>query len=545
MPDLPLFEAEADKAVRIFNRLRIPDVPGTPRFVDATGDWFRAIVRALFGSYDEATGQRMIQEVFLLVPKKNSKSTSAAGVMVTAAIMTRRPEAEFLLIAPTKEIADISFRQAAGMIKADPALAKLFHPQRHVRTITHKLTGTTIQIKAADTDTITGVKATGILVDETHVFAQKARAADVFVEIRGALAARPDGFMFQISTQSKTPPAGVFLQELRRARKVRDGKRDMPLLPVIYELPKDMAAGDGWKDPKTFPLVNPNLGRSVSADFLLRELQSAEDVGAEAVALFASQHLNVEIGLALQSDRWAGADHWDRHADPALTLEAVIDRCEVVVVGIDGGGLDDLLGLAVLGRETGTRRWLLWSHAWAHQCVLERRKEIAPRLLDFKTEGTLSIIPDDSAADVESVADIVEQVGDAGLLPGKSAIGVDPVGIKEIVDELERRGFSLTTPDTIGQVTAISQNWTLSNTIKTTERTLARNGLVHGGTALMAWCVGNFRVVPRGNAITITKQAAGSAKIDPGMAMFNAVALMSLNPESGRSVYEERGIRFA
>ena len=149
------------------------------------------------------------------------------------------------------------------MIRQDPELAKLFHLQRHIRSITHRNTGAMLQIKAADTNVITGSKSTGILVDETHVFAKKADAADIFLEIRGGLAARPDGFMIQITTQSKEPPRGVFKSELALARDIRDGKEKLTRLAVLYELPHRLAKDGGWKDEKLWPLINPNLGRSV------------------------------------------------------------------------------------------------------------------------------------------------------------------------------------------------------------------------------------------------------------------------------------------
>lgn len=193
VPDLPLFKAEADRAVRVFNRLRIPDVIGKPTMAEAAGEWLRDIVRAVFGAYDPATNERMLQEAFVLVPKKNSKTSGAASIMLTAIILNRRPEAEGLLIAPTKDVADRSFKQIAGTIRADPELIKVFHIQQHIRKITHIRTGATIEVKASDTDVITGAKATYILIDETHVFAAKSKASDIFVEIRGALTARPDG----------------------------------------------------------------------------------------------------------------------------------------------------------------------------------------------------------------------------------------------------------------------------------------------------------------------------------------------------------------
>ena len=530
VPDLPLFDEEAARALRIFKRLKLPDVIGQPTMAEAAADWFFAIVEALFGSYDPETNRRMIQEFFLVIPKKNAKSSNGGALMVVALIVNRRPEGEFLLVAPTKEIADIAFKQASGTIRVDPELEKLFHIQRHIRLITNRRTGATLQIKAADTDVITGSKALGTMIDETHVFAARPRAAEVFVELRGALAARPDGFLFQTTTQSKSPPSGVFRQELMMARAVRDGKMDLPLLPIIYELPHRLAKDGGWKRRELWPLVNPNLGRSVDEQFLEREIRKAEEQGPEALALLASQHFNVEIGLSLLSDRWRGADHWEHAEEPGLTLDAILERSEVCTVGIDGGGLDDLLAGAVVGRERVTRRWLVWAKAWVHESVLQLRKSEASRLRDLEADGDL-IIVDDMEAAFQMVADVAAEVNAVGLL---SRVGLDPMGVGAVVDALAEREI-----EGADRVVGISQGWTLNGAIKTAEIKLANGTMVHCGQALMAWAVGNAKTEPKGNAITITKAAAGTGKIDPLMALFDAVMLMSRNPEAmGPSLYE-------
>ena len=85
VPDLPLDKDAADRAAMIFDALRLPDVPGRPRMREAAGDWQRDIVRALFGS--AIGGERKIREAFVLVPKKNSKTTAGAAIMLTALLV--------------------------------------------------------------------------------------------------------------------------------------------------------------------------------------------------------------------------------------------------------------------------------------------------------------------------------------------------------------------------------------------------------------------------------------------------------------------------
>lgn len=529
----PIFPAQAEQALAIFKQLRVVDLPGKPTFGECSEQWVFDFVGAIFGAYDADTGKQLIREFFLLISKKNTKSTVAAGIMLTAVILCWREEEEHLILSPTKEVADNSFKPAASMIRADPELSDLFHVQDHVRTITHRVTRASLKVVAADTDTVSGKKSGRILVDEHWLFGTRSNAESMFMEATGGQVSRDEGFVIYLSTQSDEPPAGVFRDKLQYYRDVRDGKiADRKSLGVLYEFPADMIKSKAYMDPANYYVTNPNIGRSVNAEWLADELKKNEHKKDGAFQQFLAKHLNVEIGLNLRSDRWAGADFWEA-SDIVMSLDDLLARCEVAVVGGDGGGLDDLLGLAVVGRETGTGKWLAWFHAWAHKIALDRRKEIAPRLLDFQRDGNLTIV-ERPGQDVQEFADIVCRVREAGLLPETQSIGVDAAGIGDIVDELSARDFNAKT-----DIVAVSQGWRLNGAIKTTERKLAGGELLVAASALMPWCVGNARIEDKGNAISITKQASGKAKIDPLMALFDAVTLMAMNPVavSGAAVY--------
>lgn len=538
MPCGPIFPAYADKAMQVFESLLAMDVenptgeidPETglavpPTYGQISREWLLDLAAAILGSYDEETGQRLIREVLLKVPKKNWKSGFAAGVMLTLMVLNWRSSNGAAIIAPTKDTADNCFDPMKVAIENDPELSAIFHIQPINRKITHRVTKMSCRVYAADTDAISGKKWAFVILEELWLLAKRKGASDMILEATGGQASRPEGIVISITTESDEEPVGEYKAKIEFARKVRDGEIDAPwFLPLLYEWPKSMIKSKAYLDVANAGLVNPNFGASVDPEDFARKMEEAVEAGGEKLRVFLAKRLNVPPSENMGGG-WAGAEFWNRRGDRTLTLDSLLERCEVATVGIDGGGLDDLLGLVVLGREKGTRRWLWWAHAWAHEIVLERRKDIEPQLMAFKKDGDLTIV-ELPGEDVDQVADIVCRVDRAGLLAEEQAVGVDSAGISAIVDELttKERGIEQS------RIVSIGQGWKLNGWTKTTERALAGGDIVHAAQPLMAWCVGNAKMVSAGNASYITKQVSGSAKVDPLLAGINAVALMSLNP---------------
>ncbi|EJF91673.1 terminase large subunit [Bartonella tamiae] len=526
IPVKPIFKDQAEHALSIFKNLKMVDVLGKPTFGEACADWVFDFVGAIFGAYDENQGRQLIEEFFLLISKKNGKSTIAAGIMMTALLLNDRDSAELLLLAPTKEVADNAYKPASDMIKNDPNLELILEAKDHLKEIRHIETGAVLKVVAADSKTVSGKKASFVLVDELWLFGNMANADTMLQEATGGLVSRPEGFVIYLSTQSDKPPAGVFKTKLDYYRDLRDSKIvNKTRMGVLYEFPKKYIDHNLYLEPDNFYITNPNIGRSVQKEWISNKLSEITDEDSRIT--FYAKHLNIEIGQNLRSNRWSGAEFWIRQTDETLNYESLLERSEVVVVGIDGGGLDDLFGLSLLGRDKTNKHWLSWSHAWAHESVLERRKSIASLLKDFKNDGDLTIV-NDSLADISSIIEIISDVKNRGLL---ASVSVDPAGIGELIEALAEIDV---TPEN-NQVIGAPQGYMMMNAIKTAERKVASGTFWHAKSALMNWCVSNIKIEPTATAIRATKQTAGDAKIDPVMAMFDAVTVMSRNPEAKNS----------
>jgi phage terminase large subunit-like protein len=326
VPDLPLDRAEGDRPWRSSTACGCPTSPASRPWPRPPATGSATSSAPAFGSLDAATGARHVAEDLRPGAEEELQDHGRRGIALTALLMNERPNAELQLVGPTQEIAQLAFDQAWGMIEADPDgyLQKRFLVRDHVKTIEDRLTGAELKIKTFDMKVMTGSKPVVVLVDELHIMsAYQLRQPGHRPDRGGNMLANPESLLIFITTQSDQPPAGVFKQELQYARGVRDGRitDQVRMLPMLYEFPEAMQTGPDkpWMNPATWPMVLPNLGRSITVERLIADFKRASEKGEEEIRRWASQHLNVEIGLALHADRWRGADYWAcRRRDPGL-----------------------------------------------------------------------------------------------------------------------------------------------------------------------------------------------------------------------------------
>ena len=132
-----------------------------------------------------------VRELAILLPKKNGKSTLIAALALYHLLVT--PNAECIIVAASREQADIVLRQARMFVRQSPSLARQMEIQ--LRTIRIKGEEGRIRILASDADTADGSIPTLAIVDELH----RHKSADLYGVLRNGLGPR-NGRIITIST---------------------------------------------------------------------------------------------------------------------------------------------------------------------------------------------------------------------------------------------------------------------------------------------------------------------------------------------------------
>ena len=507
-------DAAADKAVGFF-RDCIKHVKGNMSghpFVLAP--WQRAIVGAIFG-WKRPDGTRRYREAFVFVPRKNGKTTLAAGLIHLVAFLDDEPGAEIYSAAADRDQARLVFSQAKGMVHLEPELSS--RCQVYTNSIVYP-NFVSYKALSAEAGTKHGLNTHFAVIDELHAQPN----SDLVDVITTSTGSRRQPLILHITTSDYERDGSVCNEKHNYASKVRDGLIDDPsFLPVIYEATDT----DDWQDPKVWARANPCLGESLQLEYIERECKRAVEVPSYENT-FKRLHLNIRTQQAVRAIPMA---MWDMCADP-VDEQLLIGRA--CFAGLDLASRNDIAAWVLLFPPTDDdpKYRILPRFYCPKDNAVEREKRHGVPYLTWEREGAIVLTPGNVIQYDRIQADIMAD----GEKFDIRSIGADRWNLEFLRQRLEVEGV-----DIVG----FGQGFVSMSepTKELIEKLLPAGEIAHGGHPVLRWMANNLMVSedPAGNKKP-DKQKSGD-KIDGITALVMALGRMMVTEADG-SAYDEHGV---
>lgn len=363
----------------------------------------KAILANIIG-WKRPDGTRRYRHVFYFVPRGNSKSTFAAGLINMFLFFDDELGSDIFSTAASRDQARIVRDIVKGMILNRPLLKS-----------SADITNTAIIVKshsykalAADAHTAHGLNVYVTVNDEVH--AHKTR--DFIDVIDMGMGKRIQPLRIDITTSDYQREGSICNELHDYATKVRDGEIDDPaFLPVIFEISAKELEEDPecWKDPKVWHRVNPMLGKAITLDYFKRQFHRAEDSPAFENE-FKRMHENIRTET---EERLLSMTNWVDLCGGTLDI-AQYEGKQAVGAGLDLGNTSDLNSFCLLFERPakGDKQFdVFWWH-WTPIAKAEerQRQDRGANYTAWARAGWMKLTPGDETS-YETVSFDIGEIG--------------------------------------------------------------------------------------------------------------------------------------
>ena len=290
--------------------------------------WQKAFLSLLFGIMDKS-GLRQFREALMVVGRKNGKTLLAAGIAEYCTFLDGEYGGRIYFAAPKLEQAALCFDAYYQMILQEPELDKMAQKRRtdiYVREFNTTAKPLAFNAKKSD-----GLNISLAIADECASW-QGDAGLKFYEVIKSSFGARKQPILFSITTSGYVND-GIFDELMKRATRFLMGdSRETRLLPVLYMI-DDI---EKWNDINELRKSYPNLGVSVSVDYMLEEIAVAEG-SLSKKAEFITKYCNIKQSSSLA---WLPANIVEKAAGQQLNLEDF--RNTYCVAGLDLSQTRDL-----------------------------------------------------------------------------------------------------------------------------------------------------------------------------------------------------------
>ena len=391
--------------------------------------WQKAIVAAIFGIIDKATGYRQFREIFIVVARKNGKTLFAAAIAAYMTYIDGEYGAKVYFLAPKLDQADLVYDAFYQIVQSDDELDSITKKRRG--DIYIKEFNTSVKKIAFNSKKSDGFNPQLVVNDEMEAWPGD-QGLKQYEVMTSALGARKQPLIISIATAGYVND-GIYDELYRRATAFLKGnsreKRILPFLYIIDDIEK-------WDSIEELKKSNPNMGVSVTEEFYLEQIEIARNSLSKKVE-FMTKFCNIK-----QNSSVAWLDYWDVmkgiHEDGkgVKTLEDF--RGCYCVGGIDLSRTTDLTAASIIIYKDGK------NYVFTKFFMPKKRFEVAVdednTAYNMHKEKGVLIISGENQVDYKDVYQwFVDLVKKYKIRPLK--IGYDRYSAGYLIEDLKMAGF--------------------------------------------------------------------------------------------------------
>lgn len=387
--------------------------------------WQKSLISVLFGIVDQS-GARQFREAFVVIARKNGKTLLAAAIAAYCAVLDGEYGGRIYFAAPKLKQAGLCYDAFFQMIEKEPELASLAKKRRS--DVYFPSSNTTAEPLAFNAKKSDGLNISLCVADEVASW-QGDAGLKMYEVLKSSFGSRRQPLLLSISTAGYQNDS-TYDELMKRATSVLLGSsKEKRFAPILYTI-DDV---DKWNDINELKKANPNLGVSVSVDYMLEEIAIAEG-SLSKKAEFLTKYCNIK-----QNSSIAWLEFIDvQNCCGELDINKL--KHKYCVGGVDLSQAVDLTSACIVVEDAG--RLNVISHFWMPESRLETATEedgVPYRLMIQK--GILSL-SGDNYVDYNDVFEWFRRwVEEYEILPLQ--IGYDKWCATYFVDQMTKYGFHM------------------------------------------------------------------------------------------------------
>lgn len=479
--------------------------------------WQAFIVGSIFG-WRRADGTRRFRIAFVEVPRKNGKTTLAAGIALYLLVCDGEAGAEVYSAATKRDQAKLVFEDAKAFVARSPQLRAIVERWRHSLQI--PALRSKFEPLGADADTTDGLNPFVAVCDEIHAW----KSRDLWDVLLTGMGARDQPLALPITTAGDFSES-IYSELHTDAEQVLEG---VVIDDEVFGYIATVDPEDDWRDPAAWAKANPNLGVSLREDELATVIRRAErqPSGQNKVK---RNRLNIRTAAL---DAWLRLDQWDKCGAGFDESELAGKPC---YGGLDLANTSDLAAFVLAfpwGQSKGEPVYRLRCWFWCPgETDVAAGEKMRRKLFPWAQAGHVELT-DGGTIDLGRVESVIKEAAGRYEIKGIAydAWNAGATAQALIAAGLDAKPFAQTSAS-------------YNEPCRAFERAVIDGRLLHGGNPVLRWMVSNCVVKTNGAGYMMPDRRKSRDKIDgiPAAVMALAGEMKARFEDGGESVYEHRG----